>query len=72
MPPMTKKRDDDLDLIGPSQVSHILDISTVTVRRWTKDGILPSIPVHGVGAAYRRADIERLAAERRKGPKKAE
>jgi predicted DNA-binding transcriptional regulator AlpA len=71
LPSMPQKKPDPDDLLGASEASHILKTSTMTVRRLAKDGILPSIVILGVGSAFRRSDVEKLAAERRKGPKPA-
>jgi hypothetical protein len=64
---MPKRKELD-DLIGTTDASHILMISTETVRALAKRGELEAIPVSG-RMSFRRADVERLAAERRKGPK---
>lgn len=64
---MSKRKDLD-DLIGTTDASHILMTSTETVRALAKRGELEAIPVSG-RLGFRRADVERLAAERRKGPK---
>lgn len=72
---MPKKRDLD-DLIGPTAAANILETSPETVRRWALRGVLASISVSGTGASpgrslYHRADVERLAEQRRRGPKAA-
>jgi hypothetical protein len=66
---MPKKKPDPDDLLGPSAASHVLEMSTMTVRRLARDGFLTPVPIEGIGIAFRRAEVERLAAERRKGPK---
>jgi hypothetical protein len=70
---MTKQRDLD-ELIGPTDAAFILETSTETVRRWAKAGVLTPITITipgGTRSVYRRGDVERVAAERRKGPKAA-
>lgn len=66
---MPQKKPDPDDLLGPTAASHILKMSTMTVRRLARDGQLTPVPIEGVGVAFRRAEVEKLAAERRKGPK---
>jgi len=71
LPPMSQKKPDPDDLLGPSAASHVLRMSTMTVRRYAKTGLLTPVTIEGLGIAFRRGDVERLAAERRKGPKAA-
>ncbi len=69
---MSQKKTDADELIGITEASHILRISVMTVRRWSKQGLLqPAVSITAVGSAYRRGDVEKLAAEKRKGPKQA-
>jgi len=68
---MSQKKPDPDDLLGPSAASHVLKMSIMTVRRYARAGILTPIPIEGIGIAFRRGDVERLAAEKRKGPKAA-
>lgn len=69
---MPKRKPDDEEIIGTSDASHILECSAETIRLWCKKGTLvPFIQTTGGTRLFKRAEIEKLAAERRKGPKSA-
>lgn len=68
---MAKKKDED-ELIGTTPASFILEVSAETVRAWTDRGMLPFQVMRGGRRVFKRSDVERVAAERRKGPKKSE
>jgi excisionase family DNA binding protein len=68
---MTSKRDNGHSSVRPalrfftiSDVADFLDVSTRTVRRWTKSGVLP---VHRFGATVRisETDLRAFAAASR-------
>lgn len=67
---MAKKKE-PADFVGPTVAARILETSAETIRRWAKSGKLTPVPIDGMGAVYARSEVERLAAERRKGPQKA-
>jgi predicted site-specific integrase-resolvase len=66
---MSQKKPDPDDLLGPSAASHVIKVSTMTVRRLARDGLLTPVTIEGIGIAFRRSEVEKVAAERRKGPK---
>jgi predicted site-specific integrase-resolvase len=50
------------EFLASSPASHILGVSTNTVRQWAKRGELPvAAYVLPIGFVFRRADVERLA-----------
>ena len=52
------------ELVASSGASHILRLSTTTVRTLVRRGELPVAVATPVGAMFRRGDVERVAAER--------
>jgi predicted site-specific integrase-resolvase len=54
---------DSAELVASSGASHILRVSSETVRTWAKQGTLPAVSTP-IGFVFNRADVERLAAER--------
>jgi hypothetical protein len=53
------------ELISSSPASHILGVSTHTVRQLASRGELPvAAYVRPIGVVFRRADVERVARER--------
>lgn len=74
MPKRKPPADDGSDLLTASDASHVLQTSLQTVRNMANRGELPHIRLVGGNRSrlFRRADVERVAAERRKGPRKSE
>jgi molybdopterin-binding protein len=60
----TTARDEDRLRLG--EAAEILGISPDTVRRWTLNGRLPAERTPGGQRVVRRADVAKLAAERRR------
>ena len=52
-----QKPEEALELLNSKEVAKILRVSESTVRRWTKEGRLPSYGV-GNGVLYKRHEIE--------------
>jgi excisionase family DNA binding protein len=48
------------ELLRPNDVARLLDVTSAAVRRWIKDGHLPSIKTPGGQYRIRRADAEAL------------
>lgn len=58
-------------LLAPSDASHILGVVPATVRAMAIDGRLRPVAITEGGIRlFRREDVERLAAERAKNPKR--
>lgn len=57
-----------LDLIGSSEAATLVDVHVATIARWAADGTLP-VAARLAGKTnpllFHRADVERVAAERR-------
>jgi excisionase family DNA binding protein len=53
------------DLLTTGAVARRLDVSESTVRKYDRDGRLPSLRTSANQRVFRSADVERLAAERR-------
>jgi len=53
------------DPVLTTEAARILGVSTETVRLWERKGILPAHKTTGGVRLFDRADVERLAAERR-------
>ena len=56
----------DKDRIRLGEAAEILGVSPDTVRRWTEAGLLPVERTAGGQRTVARADVARLAAERRR------
>lgn len=61
----TTSRDSDRLRLGAA--AEILGVSPDTVRRWTASGFLPAERTAGGQRTVTRADVAKLAAERRRG-----
>lgn len=65
---MADDRTPDLDLIGSSEAAAIVKVHVATIARWAADGTLP-IAARLAGKTnpllFHRADVERIAVERR-------
>jgi len=73
-PPAAPTPPDD-ELLTVSAASHILNVSTETIRRYHNAGRLPAQRTGGAGARgiylFRRGDLESLAKERAAGSKRS-
>ena len=65
---MADDRTPELDLIGSSEAAAIVKVHVATIARWAADGTLP-IAARLAGKTnpllFHRADVERIADERR-------
>ena len=55
------------DLIGTAEVCRLLECNPATVGRWAASGKLPAahkLPGKNGAFLFRRADVEKLAAEK--------
>jgi predicted site-specific integrase-resolvase len=68
---MPKKKPDQEEIVGTTDASHILMVSAETVRDFCDNGVLPCMLTTRGTRFMKRADVERFAAERRKGPRAA-
>jgi excisionase family DNA binding protein len=56
---------DPEELLTPSEAAHILSLSSDTVRVLSDKGLLPTLRTMSGRRLFRRADVERLAEDRR-------
>jgi excisionase family DNA binding protein len=53
-----------VEFVTTSEAARLLGVHPETVRRWTREGVLPSSRTAGRHRRIRRSDIEDLARER--------
>lgn len=63
---MDKKEEKLPELMSITEVARLLDVSTMTLRRWDAKGILKSFrPTPSSQRRYRRMDVERFLNNRK-------
>jgi len=60
---MPKRPPSPDDLLKPAEVARYFAVNTKTITRWALQGKLPFVTTLGGHRRYRRAVVERLAAE---------
>lgn len=58
----SKKQAPENDLLTGKEVRGIFNISTCTLWKWKKQGLLNPVQVGGKNLYYKRAEVERLKA----------
>jgi len=55
------------EYLSTKQISQILGVRPITVRRWIQKGILPAIAIGEINKEYRvsKKDFERFLADRK-------
>jgi hypothetical protein len=69
--PKRKPEPQHEEIVGTTDASHILLVSPETVRIWCEKGLLPFMRATSGARFFKRVDIEKFAAERRKPPRLA-
>jgi len=61
------------DLLTTLDAARVADVSPATIRLWRRCGrLVPAVCATSGLALYSRADVERVAAERRRDPAERE
>ena len=55
------------EFLRPQEAAAVLGVRAKTVSRWAEEGRLPAIKTIGGHRRFRRADVERLAGQMRRG-----